>query len=158
MMIWRKKIERVKLCRIQQAQKYSYVKLLEENLRRSNSSVSKHVYVIVTDLKLWFIPSKQKQNKNWLFECLKMIESRQKLFLYKSLYRKWLLGKLNHVRTVVLEDRRTVNANWYMTFYLSKIMTNLENRIHNFIRFFTIIISSHTLFHTTNYLKKISIL
>ena len=84
-----------------------------------------------------FIRMNPKVNNNPLFGYFKMNRNQQKLFVHALLPSKWLLvsSVTGHVTTVALEDRRTVNTDWYTTICLPKVINELRrtNRNHRII-------------------------
>lgn len=141
-----------------EAQKATRVKWSKEMLKKFNRGASNLVYNIVTGDETWiysYEPETKQQSSVWVFQDelnpTKVVRSR-------SVSKKMIaafFGVTGHVATVALEDRRTVNADWYTTICLPEVIneirkTNAKRRIilhHDNA-------SSHTASQTIDYLKR----
>lgn len=139
-----------------EAQKKARVNWCKEMLKKYNRGASKDVYKIVTGDESWiyaYEPETKQQSTVWVFQSepnpTKVVRARSTLKQMVALF----FGKTGHVATVPLEDRRTVNSEWYTTICLPKVFkeirkTNRKRRIilhHDNA-------SSHTSNQTTEYL------
>ena len=112
------------------------------------------------ETRLWhrgFTRMSPKVNSSRLSGCFKMSQIQQKLLAHEALTSKWspvFSEKTGHVAIVPLEQRRTVNSDWYTTICLPVILpeirkTNRRRRItlhHDNA-------SSHTSAQTTGFLS-----
>ena len=139
------------------AQKKARVDWCEEMLKTFNRGASKDVYKIVTGDESWiysYEPESKQQSTVWVFQDepnpTKVVRARstsKKMVAY-------FFGKTGHIATVPLEDRRTVNSDWYTTICLPEVFgeirkTNKRRRIvlhHDNA-------SSHTSAQTSDYLS-----
>ncbi|XP_011051046.1 PREDICTED: uncharacterized protein LOC105144077 [Acromyrmex echinatior] len=76
--------------------------------------------------------SPKVNNNPPIFEYFKMNRNQQKLFVHAA---KQMIARFfsytGHVATVALEDRRTVNTDWYTTIYLPEIINELRRTNRN---------------------------
>ena len=73
-----------------------------------------------------------KVNNNPLFGYFKMNRNQQKLFVHAVLPMiACFFGYTGHVTIVALEDRRTVNTNWYTTICLPEVINELRRTNRN---------------------------
>lgn len=118
-------------------QKKNRVIWCKQMLQKYSNGTSKAVYDIVTGDETWiysYEPETKQQSTVWVFEGennpTKVVRSR-------SVSKKMIacfFSKTGHVATVALEDRRTVNAEWYSTICLPEVIdewrkTNRKRRL-----------------------------
>ena len=116
---------------LSQAEKDVRVKWCQENLKKFNSGASKHVYDIVTCDETWiysYEPETKQQSTVWVFpddpRPTKVVRAR-------SASKKMIaafFGKSGYIATVPLEDHRTINALWYTTICLPKVVAELRKK------------------------------
>lgn len=143
---------------LSETQKQARVKWCTENLKRFNSGNSNLVYDIVTGDETWiysYEPQTKQQSTVWVFQNepkpTKVVRSR-------SVAKKMIacfFNKTGHVATIALEDRRTVNAEWYTTICLPEVINELRksNRNRRIILHHDNA-SAHTARQTIDYLKQ----
>lgn len=139
------------------AQKKARVDWCKEMLKKYNRGASKDVYKIVTGDESWiyaYEPESKQQSTVWVFQGepnpTKVVRARSTSKQMVACF----FGKTGHVATVPLEQRRTVNSEWYTTICLPKVFgeirkTNRRRRIilhHDNA-------SSHTSAQTSAYLS-----
>lgn len=139
------------------AQKKARVDWSKEMLEKYDRSASKHVYDIVTGDESWiyaYEPESKQQSTVWVFQDepnpTKVVRARSTSKQMIACF----FGKTGHVATVPLEQRRTVNSEWYTTICLPVVFqeirkTNRRRRItlhHDNA-------SSHTSAQTTAFLS-----
>lgn len=119
------------------AQKQARVNWSQEMLKKFNRGASKHVYDIVTGDESWiyaYEPESKQQSTVWVFQGepnpTKVVRARSTSKQMVACF----FGKTGHVLTVPLEQRRTVNSEWYTTICLPKVFgeirkTNRRRRI-----------------------------
>jgi len=127
-------------------------------LKKFNRGVSSNVYSIVTDDETWiysYEPETKQQSTVWVFQDepnpTKVVRSRSNSKKMIAFF----FRKSGPVATVALQDRKTVNAEWYTTICLPEVIdrirkTNRKRRIilhHDNA-------SSHTARQTIGYLKQ----
>jgi [histone H3]-lysine36 N-dimethyltransferase SETMAR len=110
-------------------QKEARVKWCQETLKRFNSGSSNLVYDIVSGDESWiysYEPETKQQSTVWVFQDeakpTKVVRSR-------SVSKKMIacfVSKTGHVASIPLEDRRTVNAEWYTTICLPTVFSELR--------------------------------
>lgn len=138
--------------------KAARVRWCKKTLQRFNRGESNHVYKIISGDESWiyaYDPDSKQQSTIWVFQDepkpTKVIRSRSTSKKMVATF----VGKTGHVATIALEDRRTVNAEWYTTVCLPQVIAEL--RKSNSKR--RIILhhdnaSSHTARQTIEYLKQ----
>ena len=138
------------------AQKKARVDWCKEMLKKYNRGASNAVYNIYTGDESWiyaYEPETKQQSTVWVFQDesnpTKVVRARSTSKQMVACF----FGKTGHVATVPLEQRRTVNSEWYTTICLPEVFeeirkTNRRKRIilhHDNA-------SSHTSRQTTAYL------
>ena len=99
-----------------------------DRFRRGSSNL---VYNIITGDETWvycYDPEKKQQSAVWVFENE---SAPTKVVREKSRNKKMVasfFGITGHVSTVALEDRRTVNAEWYTTVCLPQVFQNVREK------------------------------
>ena len=110
---------------------------INKTLKQLKSSPSNFVYNIVNDDESWIYQyTRQRKKNNRLFECFKLKQTPQKLFVLEVFEKMIALfvTKIGHIGTVALEDCRIVNANWYTTICLPELNAELiKNNTNRFI-------------------------
>lgn len=115
-------------------QKKGRVKWCKEMRKRFNSGLSNHVYDIVTGDETWiysYEPERKNQSAVWVFQNE---QKPTKVVRSRSVSKKMIacfVSKTGHVATVALEDRRTVNADWYTTICLPEVISELRKNNRN---------------------------
>jgi [histone H3]-lysine36 N-dimethyltransferase SETMAR len=111
------------------AQKDARVKWCKEMLRKYNKGSSKAVYDICTGDESWiynYDPETKQQSTVWVFQNeakpTKVVRSRSVLKKMVASFFK-ITG---HVATVALDDRKTVNADWYTTICLPEVIGEIR--------------------------------
>ncbi len=106
-------------------------------LKKYDRGASKHVYDIVTGDESWiyaYEPESKQQSTVWVFQDepnpTKVVRARSTSKQMVACF----FGKTGHVATVPLEQRRTVNSEWYTTICLPVVFqeirkTNRQRRI-----------------------------
>ena len=106
-------------------------------LNKYNRGASKDVYKIVTGDESWiyaYEPERKQQSTVWVFQDepnpTKVVRARSTSKQMVACF----FGKTGHVATVPLEERRTVNSEWYTTICLPEVFgqirkTNKRRRI-----------------------------
>lgn len=139
------------------AQKKARVDWCKEILKKFNRGASKDVYKIVTGDESWiyaYEPETKQQSTVWVFQNE---QNPTKVIRARSTSKQMIacfFGITGHVATVPLEERRTVNSEWYTTICLPKVFseirkTNTRRRIilhHDNA-------SSHTSHQTSDFLS-----
>ena len=94
----------------------------KEMLQKYDRGALKHVYDIVTDEESWiyaYKPESKQQSTVWVFQDepnpTKVARSRSTSKQIIACF----FGKTGHVAIVPLEQRRTVNTEWYTTICLT---------------------------------------
>ena len=138
-------------------QKKARVDWCKEMLKKYDRGASKDVYKIVTGDESWiyaYEPETKQQSTVWVFQdepnSTKVVRGRSTSKQMVACF----FGKTGHVATVPLEQRRTVNSEWYTTICLPEVFgeirkTNKRRRIivhHDNA-------SSHTSAQTTAFLS-----
>lgn len=127
-------------------------------LKKFDRGRSKSVYNIVTGDETWiysYEPESKQQSTVWVFDDepnpTKVVRSR-------STSKKMIacfFGCTGHVATIPLEDRRTVNAEWYTTICLPTVFDEIrKNNKKRRIILHHDNASSHKARQTTEYLKE----
>lgn len=118
-------------------QKKARVDWSRKMLRKFNKGASKDVYKIVTGDESWiyaYEPETKKQSTVWVFQDesnpTKVVRARSTSKQMVACF----FGKTGHIATVPLEQRRTVNSEWYTTICLPEVFgkireTNPQRRI-----------------------------
>jgi [histone H3]-lysine36 N-dimethyltransferase SETMAR len=138
-------------------QKAARVNWCRRNLQRFNGGASNHVYDIVSGDESWiysYEPESKVQSAVWVFQDeakpTKVIRSRS---VSKKMVASFV-GKSGHIATIALEDRRTVNADWYTTACLPEVINELRKTNKNRrILLHHDNASSHTARRTTEFLE-----
>lgn len=142
-------------------QKKKRVEWCREKLRQFNQGTSNAVYNIVTGDETWiysYEPETKCQSRVWVFQDenkpTKVIRSR-------SVSKKMIASFFQisgHVATMVLEDRRTVNADWYTTVSLAEVIQECRrNNPNRRIILHHDNASSHTAKQTTEFLTEANV-
>ena len=103
------------------AQKKARVDWSKEMLQKYDRGASKHVYDIVTGDESWiyaYEPESKQQSTVWVFQDE---PNPTKVARARSTSKQMIacfFGKTGHVAIVPLEQRRTVNSEWYTTICL----------------------------------------
>jgi histone-lysine N-methyltransferase SETMAR len=138
------------------AQKDARVNWCEEMLKKYNHGASKAVYNICTGDESWiyaYEPETKQQSTVWVFQDepnpTKVIRARSTSKQMIACF----FSKTGHVATIPLEQRRTVNSEWYTTICLPEVFGEIRKKK----RQRRIILhhdnaSSHTSAATTTYL------
>lgn len=137
-------------------QKKNRVKWCKEMLKKFNQGSSNLIYNIVTGDETWiysYEPETKRQSVVWVFQNepkpTKVVRSRS---VSKKMIASFF-GITGHVATVALEDRRTVNAEWYTTICLPEVIGEIrKNNARRQIILHHDNASSHTAAVTVNYL------
>lgn len=141
-----------------EAQKNARVNWCKEMLKKFDLGRAKSVYNIVTGDETWiysYEPETKQQSTVWVFQDepnpTKVVRSR-------STSKKMIacfFGCTGHVATIPLEDRRTVNAEWYTTICLPTVFDEIrKNNQKRRIILHHDNASSHTARQTNDYLKE----
>jgi len=100
-------------------------------LQKFNGGQAKSVYSIVTGDESWiycYEPESKRQSAQWIFEDE---EKPTKVKRGRSTGKKMVasfFGRTGHVATIPLEDRRTVNAEWYTTICLPTVFQKVREK------------------------------
>lgn len=101
-------------------------------LEKYDFGKSKKVYEIVTGDETWvyqFDPETKRQSCQWLF---KNEQPPTKVKKSRSLGKKMVASffrKSGHIATIQLEDRKTVNADWYCKVCLPEVLSNVRQKV-----------------------------
>ena len=105
-----------------------------QTLARFNSGSSNAVYNIVSGDESWiysYEPESKRQSTVWVFEGkpnpTKVVRSRSASKKMVTTF----VAKTGHVASIPLEDRRTVNADWYTAVCLPEVFAELRNNNRN---------------------------
>lgn len=138
-------------------QKENRVAWCRSTLDRFDNGSSHLVYNIITGDETWvycYDPERKQQSAVWVFENE---SAPTKVVREKSRNKKMVaifFGITGHVSTVALEDRRTVNAEWYTTVCLPQVLQNVrEKRPRGRIILHQDNARAHTAARTTEYLN-----
>lgn len=139
-------------------QKTARVRWCRKTLRQFNRGNSKHVYDIISGDESWiyaYDPDSKQQSTVWVFQDepkpTKVIRSRSTSKKMVATF----VAKSGHVATIVLEDRKTVNADWYTTVCLPEVIGEFrKNNPRRRIRLHHDNASSHTARQTIAFLKE----
>lgn len=105
-------------------QKEERVRWCREMLQKYDNGRSNLIYSIVTGDESWiycYEPEKKQQSQVWVFEDE---EKPTKVRRGRSVGKKMVatfFARKGHIATVPLEDRRTVNAEWYINICLPQV-------------------------------------
>jgi len=105
------------------------VKWCKDMLKKFNQGASKNVYKIVTDDESWiysYEPERKSQSAVWVFQNEQKLT---KLVRARSVGKQmvaFFFSKTGHISTVALEDRKTVNSDWYTTICLPEVFSELR--------------------------------
>lgn len=114
-----------------ESQKQARVKWCEETLERFNSGASNLVYDIVTGDESWiysYEPETKQQSTVWVFqEEAKPTKVTRSRSVSKQMI-ACFVSKTRHVATILLENRRTVNAEWYTTICLPQVFAEMRKK------------------------------
>lgn len=144
-----------------EAQKAARVNWCKEMRKKFDVGTAKSVYNIVTGDETWiyaYQPETKQQSTVWVFQD----ESNPtKVVRARSTSKKMIacfFGCTGHIATIPLEDRRTVNAEWYTVICLPKVIDEIRknNRKRRIILHHDNA-SSHTARLTIDYLKEKSV-
>lgn len=139
------------------AEKEQRVKWCKKTMKRFNRGASNDVCLIVTGDESWiyaFDPEKKEQSRQWVFENE---ANPTKVQRARSVNKKMIASFFSidgHVATIALEDRKTVNSEWYITNCLPVVI----NKMHQYHPRKTILLHHdnarpHTAAATNDYLK-----
>jgi [histone H3]-lysine36 N-dimethyltransferase SETMAR len=113
------------------AQKKARVDWCKEMLKKYNGGSSKAVYNIVTGDESWiyaYEPESKQQSTVWVFQSepnpTKVVRARSTSKQMVACF----FGKTGHVATVALEQRRTVNSEWYTTICLPEVFKEMREK------------------------------
>ncbi|CAK9815952.1 Histone-lysine N-methyltransferase SETMAR [Anthophora plagiata] len=138
------------------SQKRARVNWCKEMLKKYNRGASKAVYNIYTGDESWiyaYEPESKQQSTVWVFQDepnpTKVVRARSTSKQMVACF----FGKSGHVATVPLENRRTVNSEWYTTICLPEVFREIrkENQRRRIILHHDNA-SSHTSAQTSQYL------
>ena len=119
------------------AQERARVDWSKEILQKSDRGASKHVYDIVTVDEFWnyaYEPESKQQSTVWMFQ------DEPKVARARSISKQMIacfFGKTGHVAIVPLEQRRTVNSEWYTTICLPVVFQEIRKPIAEDVLLFT---------------------
>lgn len=138
-------------------QKRARVDWCKKMLRKYNQGASKAVYNIYTGDESWiyaYDPETKQQSTVWVFQDepnpTKVIRSKSTLKQMVACF----FGINGHVATVPLEDRKTVNSEWYTTICLPEVFEEIrKNNRQRRILLHHDNASCHTSAETTRYLE-----
>lgn len=110
-------------------QKAQRVNWCRRTLERFHQGTSNHVWSIVSGDESWiysYEPELKTQSQVWVFQSepkpTKVVRSRS---VAKKMVATFV-AKSGHVATIPLENRRTVNADWYVTVCLPAVIKELR--------------------------------
>ena len=110
-------------------QKEARVNLCQKTLDHFNAGNSKNVYTNVSGDESWiysYEPENKRQSSAWVFQAeenpTKVIRSRS---VSKKMVATFIL-KAVHVPTILLQDQRTVTADWYTIIYFPEVIAELR--------------------------------
>lgn len=137
-------------------QKSTRVNWCRKTLNRFNGGSSNAVYSLVSGDESWIFayePETKSQSRVWVYDGelkpTKVIRSRSTAKKMVATF----VSKSGHVGTIALEDRRTVNADWYTTICLPSIVGELrKNKPNRRIILHHDNASAHTARKTIDYL------
>lgn len=141
---------------LKEEQKQARVKWCKDMLKKFEGGRSNSVYNIVTGDESWiysYEPETKQQSTVWVFQNepkpTKVVRSR-------SVSKRMIacfFGKTGHVATVALEDRRTVNADWYTSICLPEVIAEIRrNNVNRRIIVHHDNASAHTARRTVEFL------
>lgn len=138
--------------------KAARVRWCKKTIQRFNRGDSNHVYDIISGDESWiyaYDPDSKQQSTVWVFQDepkpTKVVRSRSTSKKMVATF----VAKTGHVATIALEDRRTVNAEWYTTVCLPQVVAELrKSNPKRRIILHHDNASSHTAARTIDYLKK----
>ena len=98
-------------------------------LQKYDRGASKHIYDIVTGDESWiyaYEPENTQQSNVWVFQDEpNPTKVARTLSTFKQMI-ACFFGKTGHVANVPLEQRRTVNSEWYTTIYLPIVFQEIR--------------------------------
>lgn len=110
-------------------QKIVRVNWCRKTLKKFNKGRSNAVFNVVSGDETWiyaYEPETKNQSRVWVFEDelkpTKVVRSRSTAKKMVATF----ISKSGHVATIALEDRRTVNADWYTTVCLPNVFAELR--------------------------------
>lgn len=116
---------------LSEEQKTTRVNWCLRTLNKFNGGSSNAVFSIVSGDECWiyaYEPENKNQSRVWVYEDelkpTKVIRSRSTAKKMVATF----VSKSGHVATIPLEDRRTVNADWYTTICLPSIFAELRKK------------------------------
>lgn len=115
--------------KLTEAQKMDRVNWCQEMINKYKNGKSKNVYDIVTGDESWiyeYEPERKCQSTVWVFQ---FENAPTKILQTRSVGKKMVacfFRKTGHIATVPLEDRRTVNSEWYTTICLPEIFGEIR--------------------------------
>ena len=114
-------------------QKQARVDWCKEMLEKFDHGASKDVYKIVTGDETWiyaYEPETKQQSTVWVFQDesnpTKVVRARSTSKQMVACF----FGITGHVTTVPLEQRRTVNSEWYTSICLPEVFTKIRETNH----------------------------
>jgi len=133
--LWvRKLISRWVPHNLSEEQKKARVDWCRTNLERFNGGSSNLVYNIVSGDETWiysYEPDSKTQSTVWSFvNELKPTKVTRSRSVSKKMVASFV-SKSGHVATICLEDRKTVNADWYTTICLPEVIAELRKSNSN---------------------------
>lgn len=157
--LWvRKLISRWVPHNLSEEQKAARVTWCKANLERFNGGASNHVFDIVSGDETWiysYEPDSKTQSTVWTFvNELKPTKVTRSRSVSKKMVASFV-AKSGHVATICLEDRKTVNADWYTTICLPEVIAELrKNNLNRRILLHHDNASSHTARRTIDFLNE----
>ena len=157
--LWvRKLISRWVPHNLSEEQKAARVTWCQKNLERFNGGTSNLVFDIVSGDETWiysYEPDNKTQSTVWSFvNELKPTKVTRSRSTSKKMVASFV-SKSGHVATICLEDRKTVNADWYTTICLPEVIAELrKNNRNRRIILHHDNASSHTAKRTIEFLKQ----
>jgi hypothetical protein len=119
----------VRNIRLFRKQEHSYFKGCKEILKKYVQGASKAVYNIYTGDELWiyaYEPETKQQSTVWVYQDepnpTKVVRGRSTSKQMVTCF----FGITGHVATVALEQRRTINSEWYATICLPEVIQKFE--------------------------------
>lgn len=114
-----------------EAQRQARVEWCHDMIQRFHDGNSRSLDLLATGDETWiyvFEPETKQQSAVWLFPGDEVpLKSRKRRSANKKMVCTFF-GKKGHFSTSVLEDRRTVNADWYTNVALSLLISTIQQR------------------------------
>ncbi|XP_052753346.1 histone-lysine N-methyltransferase SETMAR-like [Galleria mellonella] len=138
-----------------EAQKLRRVDWCNEMHERFNEGNSNSVFDIVTGDESWiycYDPETKRQSAQWVFPSEELPTKMRDRSVGKKMVASFF-GRTGHYATIVLEDRKTVTAEWYSNNCLPRVLEKVrEKRTRSRILLHHDNASSHTARQTIDYL------